>query len=191
MTTRETLDRLIEEMYRVNCASLSAPLLKLEGQVVVIRDQKDQIVELVNPTIEAKNRLGNFVPMPAVSHRCPEDLMPVEYAETCYEMRHHDGRFIKVGIERPGIVRLRATDANGDEIDQVLHGYISVAVQHEIDHLNGVKLIDRVGRMRRKTIEQKLILERALEKYLPKDEEVPRVPHGRYRTSSRTGRRSR
>lgn len=183
MTTREVLDRLIEEMYRVNCASLSAPLLGLEGTAVVIRDQKDRVVELVDPVLEAKNRLGDFVPMPPVQHRCPPDLMPVEYAETCYALRHQDGRYIKVGIERPGIVRLRGKDGAGDEIEPiVLHGYLSVAVQHEVDHLNGVALVDRVGRLRRKTIEKVLAAEAAKSKYVPK-ETWKNVQDGRRRTS--------
>jgi peptide deformylase len=52
---------------------------------------------------------------------------------------------INARIVRDKTIRLRATDLEGNAIDQVESGYIARIWQHEFDHLNGTLIIDRMG----------------------------------------------
>ena len=52
---------------------------------------------------------------------------------------------INARIVRDKTIRLRATDLEGNLIDQVESGYIARIWQHEFDHLNGTLIIDRMG----------------------------------------------
>jgi peptide deformylase len=59
-------------------------------------------------------------------------------------------------VKRPPRVRIRAIDLEGREIDEILEGIPARILQHEIDHLDGVLFIDRIGPMRRALLKKKL-----------------------------------
>jgi peptide deformylase len=52
---------------------------------------------------------------------------------------------INVEVSRPVTAKMTAKDLSGNPIDQVESGYIARIWQHELDHLNGVLIIDRMG----------------------------------------------
>ena len=57
---------------------------------------------------------------------------------------------VLVDVERPIHVRVRALDANGDAIVVEASGLEARVIQHEIDHLDGVLILDRTSRDQRK-----------------------------------------
>jgi peptide deformylase len=57
---------------------------------------------------------------------------------------------IGVEVERPTEVRVRARDASGAEITVEASGLEARVIQHEIDHLDGVLILDRTSRDQRK-----------------------------------------
>jgi peptide deformylase len=57
---------------------------------------------------------------------------------------------IGVEVERPTEVRVRAYDATGAEITVEASGLEARVIQHEIDHLDGVLILDRTSRDQRK-----------------------------------------
>jgi peptide deformylase len=57
---------------------------------------------------------------------------------------------IGVEVERPIEVRVRAYDATGAEIEVEASGLEARVIQHEIDHLDGVLILDRTSRDQRK-----------------------------------------
>jgi peptide deformylase len=57
---------------------------------------------------------------------------------------------IGVEVERPIEVRVRAYDATGAEIIVEAAGLEARVIQHEIDHLDGVLILDRTSRDQRK-----------------------------------------
>jgi peptide deformylase len=57
---------------------------------------------------------------------------------------------IGVEVERPTEVRVRAYDATGAEITVEANGLEARVIQHEIDHLDGVLILDRTSRDQRK-----------------------------------------
>jgi len=59
-------------------------------------------------------------------------------------------------VRRPDRVRVRAKDLEGREIEISVEGMASRILQHEIDHLDGVLFVDRIGPMRRALLKKKL-----------------------------------
>ena len=47
-------------------------------------------------------------------------------------------------------------DENGEEVDIEADGLLAVALQHEIDHLDGKLFIDRISRLKREIYVRKL-----------------------------------
>ena len=60
-------------------------------------------------------------------------------------------------IERPDIVRARWLDVDGKEQEGQFDGLMSVCLQHEVDHLNGVLFIDHLSRLKRDMIVKKVM----------------------------------
>jgi peptide deformylase len=57
---------------------------------------------------------------------------------------------VQVDIERPLHVRVRARDESGEPRLVEASGLEARVVQHEMDHLDGVLILDRAGRDQRK-----------------------------------------
>src|SRR3954447_15104483 len=57
---------------------------------------------------------------------------------------------VHVDVERPVHVRVRARDAGGEEILVEASGLEARVIQHEMDHLDGVLILDRTPRDQRK-----------------------------------------
>ena len=59
-------------------------------------------------------------------------------------------------VKRPRQVLVRATDLNGEPFETRAAGIVARILQHEIDHLDGVLFVDRVGPMRRALLKRRL-----------------------------------
>jgi peptide deformylase len=57
---------------------------------------------------------------------------------------------VHVEVERPARVRVRAKDVAGEDLEIEAEGLPARVIQHEIDHLNGVLILDRISREARK-----------------------------------------
>jgi peptide deformylase len=56
-------------------------------------------------------------------------------------------------ISRPSHVEVKAMNENGDIIEFKAGGLLSRAVQHEVDHLNGILFIDRMSRAAKEEVQ--------------------------------------
>jgi peptide deformylase len=59
-------------------------------------------------------------------------------------------------IRRAERVRARALDRNGKPFEVEADGLLAVAIQHELDHLNGVLMIDKLNALKRRLMGRKL-----------------------------------
>ncbi len=89
--------------------------------------EEDELTALVNPVIEWSSE-------------------EVEVAEEgCLSLPG-----VHVEVERPAQVRVRARDAQGESLEIDAEGLRARVIQHEIDHLDGVLILDRISREERK-----------------------------------------
>jgi peptide deformylase len=107
---------------------LAAPQIGLSQRLLVYRVGQDApLVALVNPEIEWHSG----------------DEEPAE--EGCLSIPG-----IAVDVERPVHVRVRAQDEAGEERVVEASGLEARVIQHEIDHLDGVLILDRTSKDQRK-----------------------------------------
>jgi peptide deformylase len=59
-------------------------------------------------------------------------------------------------VKRRERIRIKGISADGKEIEVFGEGILAFALQHEIDHLNGVLILDRVSRLKRDIYRSKL-----------------------------------
>jgi peptide deformylase len=107
---------------------LAATQLGVLHRLLVYRPQQDgPVAALVNPEIEWTGR----------------ELETME--EGCLSLPG-----VLVDVERPIHVRVRARDETGERIMVEASGLEARVIQHEIDHLDGVLILDRTSREQRK-----------------------------------------
>lgn len=59
-------------------------------------------------------------------------------------------------VKRSEIIRVRYQDVNGNVHEEEFGGVKARVFQHEIDHLNGIFFVDRLGAMKRKLLNKQL-----------------------------------
>lgn len=118
------VERMLKTMRDEEGLGLAANQIGVASQVLVGRsdEEKGQIV-LVNPIIVKANG---------------EDVM----GEGCLSVP-----VATVEIPRAEILVVRGFDADGEEIEYKTKGLIARMIQHEIDHLNGVLIIDYLSKV--------------------------------------------
>jgi len=122
------IERMGELMHDALGIGLAATQLGVLHRVLVYRAYSDDpLTALVNPVIEWT------------------DEEPEVAEEGCLSLPG-----VHVEVERPARLRVRARNADGEEILIEAEGLEARVIQHEIDHLDGVLILDRVSREQRK-----------------------------------------
>lgn len=60
-------------------------------------------------------------------------------------------------IDRAEKVRVRAQDRNGQTFELSAEGLLAIAIQHELDHLDGKLMIDKLGPLRKRVLHKKML----------------------------------
>jgi peptide deformylase len=125
---RSEIERMGELMGDALGIGLAATQIGILHRVLVYRaDPEDPLTALVNPILEWSSEETETA------------------SEGCLSIP-----FVHVEVERPAEVRVHARDAQGGELEVQASGLTARVIQHEIDHLDGVLMIDRISRVQRK-----------------------------------------
>jgi peptide deformylase len=124
-TQIEQMGQIMEDSLGIGLAATQVGKLQ---RVLVYRVEPDSPVNaVVNPVIEWSG----------------DELESAE--EGCLSLQG-----VLVDVERPLFVRVRAQDEHGEAITIEASGLEARVLQHEIDHLDGVLILDRTSRDQRK-----------------------------------------
>ena len=130
---------MFETMYGAAGVGLAAQQVGKALQVAVIdvRGVKDR-----PSTLELDGKpadVAGFMPLVLINPTVRPFGDPVAGPEGCLSFPE-----VYSDISRPGLVEVRALNGEGEEYRFVAGGLLSRAVQHEVDHLNGILFIDRM-----------------------------------------------
>jgi peptide deformylase len=121
----ERMGALMSDALGVGLAATQVGILH---RVLVYRAYaEDSIGALVNPVIEWRS----------------DELQSAE--EGCLSIPG-----VHVQVERPARIRVRARDAFGQELLVEAEGLQARVIQHEVDHLDGILILDRISREARR-----------------------------------------
>ena len=121
---------MVETMYDAPGVGLAAPQVGVGLRVAVVdagsEDTQDTLLVLVNPEVVEASA---------------ED---VAESEGCLSIPDFSEK-----VKRPAEVRIRAFDPKGESFEIEATGLCARAIQHEIDHLDGVLFVDHLRGLRR------------------------------------------
>lgn len=122
---------MIETMLYNNGIGLAAPQININKRIIVISiNEKIKPLILINPIII--NQKGITV-----------------NTEGCLSFPE-----IFVKIKRNKIIKIIFLDLNGRKNLLIADNLLSVCIQHEIDHLNGITLYDKMSELKKKLIKK-------------------------------------
>jgi peptide deformylase len=126
----DALERLAEEMLATmreqEGVGLAANQVGRLKRILVAAVEDDEYV-LVNPVIEEASETTTSGP------------------EGCLSIPG-----IQVVVERPTVIKISGRDVSGEPIKIEVEGLLARIFQHEVDHLDGVLILDRTDRASRK-----------------------------------------
>jgi peptide deformylase len=124
---RQLVKDMIETMYAAPGVGLAAPQIGISRAVIVFdaNDEEGARV-LINP--ELVETTGDF-----------------EYEEGCLSVPGHYWP-----ITRPGFAHARGLNLEGETVEYSGDGLMGRVLQHEIDHLRGILLLERLDKKTRK-----------------------------------------
>src|SRR5256885_4067760 len=148
---RELAENMIETMHAANGVGLAAPQIGESLQLTVLDVSQ---VEDRPTTMKLNGKdLDPATAMPLVLINPQIDLGGETEmgTEGCLSFPEITGE-----IERAKSVTVRARDLDGRPIDLETTGFLARAIQHEVDHLNGILFIDRMSSAAKTSLSSKL-----------------------------------
>jgi peptide deformylase len=127
---------MFETMYSADGVGLAAPQLSLLKNLIVLdtrpRQPESKPVAMINPVILKKE--GTTL-----------------YMEGCLSLPGEAEE-----VERAANVRVKFQDVDGTEHEYDCDGLLAVAVQHEMDHLQGIMVTDHISALKRELIRKRM-----------------------------------
>lgn len=131
---------MTETMYQANGIGLAACQVGVSRRVIVVDvspiDPEKEFFAMVNPEVISEEG-------------------EIEHEEGCLSVPDCLEK-----LKRKEKVLVRGFSPAGKEIEISAEGILAIAIQHEIDHVNGVLILDRISRLKREIYRNKLKKER-------------------------------
>jgi len=132
---QKLIDNMLETMYKSHGIGLAAPQVGVAKRLIVIdtsiREENQSLIVLINPEIVSSN--GEILS-----------------EEGCLSLPGFITR-----LKRKEKVFVKGLDRKGNSIEIEAEGLLGRALQHEIDHLEGILLIDRISPLKRELFRRK------------------------------------
>jgi peptide deformylase len=140
---KKLVQDMTETMYRASGVGLAANQVGVLRRVIVVdaspHDPQHSLFTLINPVIVSEEG-------------------EIEYEEGCLSVPECLEK-----VKRREKVRVRGISPEGKEVEVTGEGIMAVVLQHEIDHLNGILILDRITHLKREIYRNKLKKEKRKE----------------------------
>ena len=134
--TKQILNDLLDVYKATPCAGVAANQIGYNKRIFIglkhdVSDDKDNSNVIGNPN--ANNY--EFYINPQIDHSSNKSIQECE--EGCLSVPE-----IRLMTERFDKIKVRYFNQNGDKIKKPLKGFLSLLFQHELDHLNGILMVE-------------------------------------------------
>lgn len=137
---RELAANMIETMHAANGIGLAAPQVGEALQLTVLDvsriEDRPSTLKLNGKDVDPTESMPLVLINPEIELGGETEIG----TEGCLSFPEINGQ-----IERAESTMARAQDLEGDKIEIVASGLLARAIQHEVDHLNGILFIDRMN----------------------------------------------
>jgi peptide deformylase len=135
---RHLMDDMTETMYAAPGIGLAAPQVGVSRRIIVVdvstteKGQGQPLLQLANPEIIASSG-------------------EAEIEEGCLSLPEFTTQ-----VKRAAEVTVKAIDRDGNPVTVEANGILAIALQHEIDHINGTIILDYARGLKREFYKKKV-----------------------------------
>jgi peptide deformylase len=148
---RELAQNMIETMHAANGVGLAAQQVGEPIQLTVLDvsqvEDRPTLMKLNGADVDPKTAM----PLVLVNAEIELGREAEAGTEGCLSFPEVTGE-----IDRAKSIRVRAQNLNGEPIEIETSGFLARAIQHEVDHLNGILFIDRMSSGAKASLASKL-----------------------------------
>ena len=148
---RELAQNMTETMHGANGVGLAAPQVGESLQLTVLDvsqvEDRPTTMKLNGETVDPKTAMPLILVNPQIDLRSETETG----IEGCLSFPEITG-----DIERAKSVITHAQNLQGEPIEIEATGFLARAIQHEVDHLNGILFIDRMSSAAKTSLSSKL-----------------------------------
>ena len=139
---QQLMDDMLQTMLDAPGIGLAAIQIGVPRRVIVLNisqeKNKKNPMYFVNPVIKNKsNELSR-------------------YEEGCLSLKN-----VFVEVDRPNMCEVEYLDYNGEKRNLKCDGLLATCIQHEVDHLNGVLMVDYLSKLKKTMIIKKLFKQKS------------------------------
>lgn len=128
-SVQDLINNMSELMYKASGIGLAANQVGVAKQVFIFdidyREKGKNLTVLINPTIVLAEET-------------------IEFEEGCLSVPDFQAK-----TTRKKYLKVKGVDKNGKPIDIEAEDLLAICIQHEIDHLNGVLILDHASHLKR------------------------------------------
>lgn len=144
---RTLIKDMFETMYDASGVGLAAPQVGILQRIIVLdtraRQPESQPLAMINPQIIERD--GSTT-----------------YTEGCLSLPGE-----AEDVRRAETVRVQYLDEDGQPQERFCDGLLAIAVQHEIDHLDGTVFVDHLSSLKRQFIRKRMLRRKEEEQTAP------------------------
>ena len=133
---RQIAEDMLKTMYSSDGVGLAAPQIGISKRIIVID------IDPYDPSYD---------PMVLINPEIVEREGQVDAEEGCLSVPE-----IRGGVKRSEKVTVKALNLDGERVQIEATDLLARALQHEIDHLNGVLFVDHLSRLKQQLIKKQL-----------------------------------
>ena len=132
-TIRQQVKDMFETMYEAPGIGLAATQVNFHQRIIVIdiSDQCNEPICLINPEVIEKSG-------------------EIQWEEGCLSVPDYYENVI-----RANEIKVQALNQNGETFELEASEMLSVCIQHEIDHLDGILFVDHLSKLKQKRLKKK------------------------------------
>ena len=147
----EFAQNMIETMVDANGVGLAAPQVDNDIRMAVVDVSHDPECVTFLKVNGEDAKMEDVMPLVFINPELELDGPRVADSEGCLSI--HD---IRANVRRPSTVKATLPQLDGSVIVLEADGLLSRAIQHEVDHLNGILFTDRISPAAKVSIKRKL-----------------------------------
>jgi len=134
-TIRQQVKDMFETMYEAPGIGLAATQVNFHQRIIVIdiSDQCNEPICLINPEVIEKSG-------------------EIQWEEGCLSVPDYYENVI-----RANDIKVKALNQHGETFELEASEMLSVCIQHEIDHLDGILFVDHLSKLKQKRLEKKTV----------------------------------
>ena len=139
---QQLMDDMLETMYDAPGIGLAAIQIGVPKKIIVMDISR-----------EKENKNPMYFVNPVIKNKSEEMS---RYEEGCLSLKN-----VFVEVDRSNTCEVEYLDYNGEKRNLKCDGLLATCIQHEVDHLNGVLMVDYLSKLKKTMIIKKLFKQKS------------------------------